>query len=124
MSGRKKARQIWSCPICAQWSSAGCEHINANSTRIKLRFRKQAKAIQLLQTQGSIPSGLPVAHPHKTTKSSQVLILEHSHQRVEQHVWNEAVKKRFHLSETEADDLERGVVLWRGPTAFLLEWLT
>jgi hypothetical protein len=49
MRERKKARRNWPCPVCGQWSSSGCEHINANSNRLKLRFQKLAEAIERLE---------------------------------------------------------------------------
>ena len=52
---------------------------------------------------------------------SKVLIVEHPGQEIEQYPWDQAAKLRFQLNEADADDLEHGAVLWRGPTAFLVE---
>jgi hypothetical protein len=52
---------------------------------------------------------------------SKVLIVEHPKQKMERYPWDKAAKQRFHLNEADADDLEHGAVLWRGPTAFLVE---
>ena len=31
------------CPICNEWATEGCEHINQNTGNIKVKYRKMAE---------------------------------------------------------------------------------
>lgn len=39
------AQGNWKCPICRQWASEGCEHMNDEGDRLKAEFQAQADAI-------------------------------------------------------------------------------
>jgi hypothetical protein len=61
------------------------------------------------------------------TKSTQIqpgskaLIVEPTDQTWQRYPWDESTKQRFELNDAEVDQLERGAVLWRGSTAFMVE---
>jgi len=39
------AQGNWTCPICGEWASEGCEHLNARGDGIKPAFQEQARRI-------------------------------------------------------------------------------
>ena len=40
------AQGNWRCPICREWASEGCEHVNPKTGKVRLIWRKQVAELE------------------------------------------------------------------------------